>query len=825
MKKIELLAPVGSMESLYAAINNGADAVYLGGKMFNARQYASNFGEEELKEAIKYSHDRGVKVYVTLNISIKECELKELREYLQILNRVRPDALIVQDLGVINIVKNEFPELTMHGSTQMTITNSFGVNFLKEKGLERTVLARELTLSQIEYIKKNTDAELEVFVHGALCVSYSGQCLMSSVIGGRSGNRGRCAQTCRMPFTLTEDESGREIELGGNYIISPKDLNTVDNIGKLIDIGVDSFKIEGRMKKPEYVALIVNKYRKAIDSHLGKRQDKIDDEDREDIRKIFNRGFTKGFLGGDFGRDYISLDKPNNRGTYIGQAQETRRGKTKIKLDYELRKGDGLSADNPDGYEDYFNVDKIFVNRKEKERAKKNQIVEIMTYRPIREGAKLYKTFDKDLDEKIKENYIGEKDIIRKPADFEMKVRIGEIPLLKADSQGLSVTVTGESQVEKAKKAGIDEERIKDQLRKLNDTVFEFRSLKADLDEGAFMPVSVINSMRREAAEQLEMLIRDAEKNESELKSSDGEEIRETEMTKSEKTDFKYTGTGISVSAEKFSQIKRLDFSKLSRLYIPYGAELSDIIDYVKEKKEKYDFETYLSLPKIIDDGDISDILMTAENIKSDIDGVSVSNIGSLEMIKRNFSGIKIHADSSFNIYNEEAVKFLIDSGACGIGLSPELNMNEIKDITDDIEYRFEVIGYGYLKLMTMKNCPMALVKKCGPDRDCLNCSLKSGYSLKDRMDMDFSIVRNRNVTHILNSKILFVPEYIDRIKKSRIPLIKLEFNKDEEMIEEIQDLYWRIAENDEDINIDRFIMDNGLKSSITKGHYNRGVE
>lgn len=809
MKKIELLAPVGSMESLYAAINNGADAVYLGGKLFNARHYASNFSDEDLREAIEYAHNRNVKVYITLNISIKNSELEELRRYLKFLDEIGPDALIVQDLGVINIIKSEFPNLILHGSTQMTINNSYGVNFLKELGFERIVLARELSIDEIEKIKRETDAEIEVFVHGALCVSYSGQCLMSSIIGGRSGNRGRCAQTCRMPFTLRDENSQEDIVLDGKYILSTKDLNSIENIGKLIDIGVDSFKIEGRMKKPEYVALIVNKYRKAIDGHLYKKEE-IDDDDLEDIRKIFNRGFTKGFLGKESGRDYISLDKPNNRGTYIGRAIEFRNNRTKIKLKYELNKGDGLNADNIDGSEDFFNVDKIFINGKERDNALKGQYVEIMTYRPIKKNAKLYKTYDKELYSRIREEYMGEKDIDRKPISFEAELKIDKKPVFKARCNDLEVIATGEDLVERARKSGLSRDRIIEQLSKLNDTVFKFSGFTGDIDKNIFLPISTINSIRRELVEKMNIALEKREKEDRRISFSDYENIE---------IDYEYKKTILSIYIDKFEILKRLDFSKLDRLYLRYGEYLNDAFEYLKSIDNK-DFEIFISLPRIIGDGEFLKIEESITKFKEYIDGIMIGNTGSLKFLKDRFPDINIRTDYSLNIYNTEAIQFLYNNGIIGNTLSTELNLNEIEDISNTIESDMEVIGYGYLKLMTMKNSPISLIE------DCKISSSDSKYELVDRKDMKFPLLRQGNITTVLNSKILFIPEYIDSLKEKKISSIRLEFYREDELIEDIQDLYYQIIKKGMDRNrIENFVIDKKLKDSITKGHYNRGVE
>jgi len=272
MQHIELLAPAGSFEALKAAVQNGADAIYLGGADFGARAYASNFDRETMKEAVEYSHIRGVKVYVTVNTLMKDNEIQSLMEYIKFLYEIDVDAVIVQDIGVFNLIKDTVPDFEIHASTQMTLHNKHGVELLKSMGVNRAVLARELTVEEIKNIYEETGVELEVFVHGALCVSYSGQCLMSSFIGGRSGNRGRCAQPCRREYDLLNLNTDKISKSEKAFHLSMRDLNTLEEIGKLIDAGVTSFKIEGRMKKPQYVASIVRGYRMAIDTYLNNKK-------------------------------------------------------------------------------------------------------------------------------------------------------------------------------------------------------------------------------------------------------------------------------------------------------------------------------------------------------------------------------------------------------------------------------------------------------------------------------------------------------------------------------------------------------------------------
>ena len=343
-KYIELLAPAGSWEALEAAVNAGADAVYMGGKAFGARAYASNFDKEEMTKAVYFAHMHRVRLYITVNTLVDDSELAELADYLLFLNNVGVDGIIVQDLGIIRLARQIVPELPLHASTQMTITNSSGVDFAVAAGMERSVLARELSLKEIE-AACSRGTEIETFIHGALCVCYSGQCLMSSLIGGRSGNRGRCAQPCRLPYKLlnAKGEDMLEGKDAGQYLLSPKDMNTLAILPQLIEAGVVSYKIEGRMKRPEYVAVVVDAYRRAIDSYKAGNYH-VPAEDLANIEQIFNRDFTTAYLTHRPGKEMMSDRRPNNRGVLVGRVTklDKQHNKATVKLDKELHLGDGL---------------------------------------------------------------------------------------------------------------------------------------------------------------------------------------------------------------------------------------------------------------------------------------------------------------------------------------------------------------------------------------------------------------------------------------------------------------------------------------------------
>ncbi|MBU3968507.1 MAG: DUF3656 domain-containing protein [Euryarchaeota archaeon] len=484
----ELLSPVGSKESLIAAVENGADAVYFGGTLFSARQYASNFNREELEWAIDYAHARGVKAYVTVNTLIKDPELDEVCDYLHFLCSAGADAVIVQDIGILKLLREQLPQLPVHASTQMTIHNAEGVKFLQEMGVKRVVLAREMSLKEIKQIKSETGMEIETFIHGALCFSYSGQCLLSSMIGGRSGNRGYCAQPCRKKYRAGEIEG---------YLLSPKDLNMSQHIPDLIEAGIDSFKIEGRMKRPEYVAGIVRVYRNLIDRHVEvPSRFMVTDDEKHTLRQLFNRGFTTGYFFGNPGSELMSRKYPHNRGTRIGMVvdYEPRNRMVSINLKAPLRTGDGIGI----GVRDTgLTVKGMFIGKKIVNTADQGSTVNVPLEDEVETGEPVFKTYDSLLMATLEV-----KNIIKIPVNMSFIAHVGEPVKLRISDTENEINTQG-SCASRAESKPISKSAITEQLKKLGNTIFEAGEIAFEIDDNIFIPVSEINSLRREGIDML----------------------------------------------------------------------------------------------------------------------------------------------------------------------------------------------------------------------------------------------------------------------------------------------------------------------------------
>ena len=360
---VELLSPAGTWDSFTAAIQSGADAVYLAGKRFGARSYAGNFSDDEIIEAVKYAHIRGKKVYVVINILIRDDEIHDCLKFVEFLYNNDVDALIIQDIGIAVLIKDFFPDFEIHSSTQMSVANSLDVLYLKNKGFSRVVLARENSIDEIKYIKDNTGIEIETFVHGALCVSYSGKCLFSYLNGGRSGNRGECAQPCRKKYNYNFVGKNEK-----NYLLSTKDLSTMNYVAELIKNGVDSFKIEGRMKKPEYVSTVTKTYREAIDAFLLNKEIDIEKLDFN-LKNTFNRTFTKGFVLNELSKNVVNKENAKNIGTDIGKIISKSKTGIKIKLEDKIQKGDGTDLGE--------HIGRIFLNNRVVNFANAGDIIEL----------------------------------------------------------------------------------------------------------------------------------------------------------------------------------------------------------------------------------------------------------------------------------------------------------------------------------------------------------------------------------------------------------------------------------------------------------------
>lgn len=829
----ELLAPVGSRDALIAAIEGGANAIYLGGKMFGARHYAPNFTDEELAEAVRIAHLKEVSVYVTVNTLIDNNEFGPLIDYLKYLYLIGVDAIIVQDVGVARIARAVVPEMQLHASTQMTVHNLEGVKLLASLGFKRVVLAREMSLDDIRKICAESPIEIEVFIHGALCISYSGQCLMSSLIGGRSGNRGKCAQPCRLPYTLVnrQGENALPAEDAGNYLLSPKDFNTLELLPDLIGAGVASLKIEGRMKRPEYVAVVVDTYRRAIDSYRSAKEEfHYQLQDQKDLAQIFNRGFTTAYLKGKQGRNMMSDRRPNNRGVRAGRILKYfSDSKTAlIKLEEDLHIGDILEFWVKVGGRVSAEIAWIKINDREVANAIAGTEALIPVKTVVRPNDRAFKVFDALLMEKARSFFGNNTSVSRIPVTATVEAVLNKpLKIILRDPQGNIGTAQTEFICEKALKRPINEELVNKQLERMGNTVFYLETLTCNIEGELMVPVSEINEARRQAVEALEKarLLRYDRSPLPAVKV----EISQLLPPMENPSKGKRTELNVNVdSLEKVSAALRGGAD-----WILFGGDTYDhrtipeteykrAIELVRKQGKKI----ILNTPRLAKPWQMDEISREMQFFNElQPDAINVCNLGTLSLARR-LSKLPIFGDYSLNAYNAAAIAFFKDLGLHGLTLSPELNFTQVENLGRYSGIELECIIHGRLELMISEYCTMGSFLGDLHSGPCKQVCTKEKYWLKDRKDEVFPLATDQFCRmHLLNAKEMSMLPHVYRFQQSGITRIRLEGKYETPgAVGKIVSLYRRILDagvNWEDLQPEIDAIEN---NDVTRGHYFRGV-
>lgn len=721
-KKPEILAPAGTKEALTGAINSGANAVYLAGKRFGARAYANNFEDDTLIDVIKYAHLRGVLVFIAVNTVVYDDEIDDLLNYTDFLAKHGVDALIVQDLGLISLLVKRYPNLEIHASTQVNTHSVEQARFLKELGVKRIVLARETPLEMIKQIKKHVDIEIEVFIHGALCVCYSGNCLMSSMIGGRSGNRGECAQPCRLSYSLYKNEQCISDQ---SYLLSTKDLMTIEYVNELIEAGVDSLKIEGRMRKPEYVIETVLSYRQAIDNSFEHKISNLKDS-IWNMKKVFNRDFTKGFMFDEKPREINHDLRPNHMGTPVGEVILYQRGKVTIRLTDSLAINDGYRIIGPHDYGN--SVSRILKDGLLVKEAKKGDVIVLDVSEKVEVGSIVLKTLDHELEESLSiyldENY---KLIHLKGTVYAY---VGQ-PLKLILNDGMNeVVALSDIIIDHADKKPVLESQIYDQISKLGQTPFLFDSLVVKTDNSCFIPLKVMNEVRRKA---LDLLIQERSQIKKEVL------IQE----------FKYD----QIFLERTNPLWTVKVQTPMQYEIAKNAGFDTI--YLENIHQMPDEEAIPVLKRI-------QMRKQEEITKSSL----IQDIGHLYLAK----SYDLITDTFFNVTNIYSINILHQMGVKRVTLSPEISIDRINKMiplfkqTFGYEPNLELEVYGRVDLMITHYCPIAKTFKTNPD--CHLCE-KNQYYLEDRMNARYPLVHDGNCNlRILHAKTLNITSYVRDLQK-----------------------------------------------------------
>ena len=742
-KNVELLSPVGDFECLKAAVQNGADSVYFGGSLFNARASASNFNYEELEKVINYCALRNVKTNLTLNTLIKDTEMEEAINLAKQAYELGIDALIVQDIGLAKLLMELFPDLPIHASTQMTIHNLEGVQELEKLGYSRVVLSRELSLQEIEYICNNSKIEIETFIHGALCICYSGQCLFSSMVGGRSGNRGRCAQPCRLPYELIEETKNKiktsENIIDKGYLLSPRDLCSLDYIPSLINAGVKCFKIEGRLKSPEYVATVTRIYRKYIDMVLNEQEYAVDEKDVLELKQIFNRGgFSSGHLNNNANHDLIYKDKPNNMGIYIGNVAGYNKikGHIKLQLNSNIAIGDTISFEKENTK---YTVSELMLNQTNMLSAGIGKKVTIGRMKGnIHLGDKVYKLSSKNQIDTARKSYEAENKKIQLKCNMTVRKNVPitmQVEVLYPKNKlykNLTVKIQSDLIPEASINAPITEDRILSQLTKTNNTVFEFTDIHIDLENGVFIPsIKKLNEIRRMALSKIENeIISRIKRKCNDIKLS----INKNDNIKKEVED-KEISIYLNIINPLFNY-NDLSSKHISNVYIPLryfmNKKYTEALKIITSK-----FPTYIYMPAIVKANYKNLLKHGLENLleQYNIKGFIVASIGDFEFLEKYKKDYDLVGNFTLNVFNNSTINVLNRLGLRKITLSPELNLDDINNIQSISKNKIplELIVYGNTPVMKMNYCLLGISNKCYPECK-MRCTSENKYYLKDRL-------------------------------------------------------------------------------------------
>ena len=803
MKEVELLAPVGSFESLKAAVQNGANAVYLGGKDFSARASANNFDRNELIEAVKYAHTRGVRVFVTTNTLIKQNELEDFIEYVKFLYDIDIDALILQDIGAAMTIKKLLPDFELHASTQMVAHSLEDVKYLEKVGFDRVVLARELNVDEIKNICNNTNVDIEVFVHGALCVCYSGQCLMSSMIGNRSGNRGRCAQPCRQKYTMVNIYTGEEVASNGDYLLSTRDLNAIEEINKIIEAGVHSLKIEGRMKKPEYVATVISSYRSTIDDYLRTKKVNVSHDIMADLYTIFNRKFTKGLLLGEVGKDVMNSQVPNNQGLYIGRVvnYNKKAKRLKISLEENLKKGDGINLGG--GV-----IGRIIKDGNITDIGYRGETIEIDFIGEARKNQMIFKTSDTKLMDTVQSTFKQDKELAKSFIDAQVIIKLGKNPIIKLkDLLGNEATIEGDFIVEKALKVPMSKEKIETQMRKLGNTPYELRYIEIDLEEGVSLPISVLNNMRRECTELL---------SEKRIPVK-GRKFKNQSIAYNPKISIRNKDKKIRVKVKNLTQLQEVLNFDVDAVYYEDVSTIEQALQYGKTHNKKVIY----SAPRIIRNKEYNRL----NKIKDlNLNTIQIGTLGSIEY----FENKEFCIDYYLNAFNSETINHFKNEGASSVCISQELNISEINETLNYTDLEVESVVYGYTPMMISEYCPMGVVvRDCKKDKRCAECK-ESKYALRDFKGEEYRLSQDLFCrTTIYNSKPICMLDNLEEVYKAGINIFRLDFTGEEETeIKEVLEAYIEVINNDFRLTPKATRLYDKLdEKGITTGHFYKGVE
>ncbi len=757
-KRPEVLAPVGNWAMFEAALAAGADVIYAASKSFGARAFASNFSNDELSSLIKRAHWNGVKVYITFNTLVKEEELDEAIQQIDALIEMNCDALIVQDMGIIRLLKSRYPDFPIHGSTQLSVTSLEGALALEDLGLKRVVLGREVSIEEAKRIKETTSLEVEAFVHGSLCVSVSGQCLMSSFAGGRSGNRGRCAQPCRKTYELKNGQ-GKLIGKENTYI-SPRDLQTISFIHFYQEIGLDCFKIEGRMKKPEYVFTAVSSYRQALDERSV---------DLLALQMVSNRPFTKGLPFHDFGPAY-AFGQDEKAGALVGRVKRSGPAFV-LPLALPIKKGDIIQVRSKKHYFPLTATEDLALGTS----------WDLSLYQDLLEGEEAYLIYRQASRDTLEERLDFGVDR-KRPIELSLTFTVGHPLQMSATSEGLSVGIEGDL-VQQARTQPLSKDRLEDAILQFGQSPFYSTGIQIQVEGDGFLPISALKQARRKLLADLEksLIDRDYPPYKGSTRSP------QISVNKPHPQSLNWSLQNMQIELDTY------DLPEV------FGRSIDHLAYVIVHREEQIDpwlvlgIPVYYAGPRLLEEAGYHKLREVIQANQDKLSGFLIQSLNDLGFYQRlleegllDLSRVKLMGGHELNITNHESIQWIAEAGLGHYVISPELGIEDIvmMEKAANVESTSHLLAYGRLSGMLMKHCPASLIKGCLDDAQCPSCSFRKNIYLEDEFG-------SREVYRQHGYSELLLPDVIDLrydpsiVKKARPDYIHL-IHRGEEEIEEV---------------------------------------
>jgi U32 family peptidase len=752
-RNVELLAPAGGFDALRAAVRNGADAVYLGTTELNARRGAQNFTLGTLSEACRYAHLRGARVYLTANVVVLE---EEMRSALALVARAWEagvDAVIVQDLGLLRALRHSLPEVRVHASTQIDAHNTDTVAALAEMGVARVTLARELSVTEVAVLASVSPVQLESFVHGSLCFCHSGQCFMSSMVGGRSANRGLCAQPCRLPYDLI-DSDGVAAEVPGRYLLSPKDLAGVGLLPGLIEAGVSALKIEGRMKSPEYVASVVSVYRAALDRALTDASTfTVLPAETERLEEAFNRGFTHGYLADIRDDEMMSYTRPNNRGVPLGRVTETSPGRATILLDRALESADTIEFWTATGRFAQ-PAGELGLGNDAAAAAPAGARVTLAVEGAVRPGDRVFRVVNAALNEAARRSWQSAEE--RRPVQVRVSVslRIGEPAALEMSAGDISVVVSGPV-VEPARTKPVTPDEVVEHVGRLGGTPYAATDVAVHLDAGAGLGFSVLHHLRREAAELLdeERLAPWAGR----VAPPSPEPPALAPAARRKKPPALVAAVATRAGADACRD------AGADRVLLAYRARARSVVG------------CDALLPRIVHESQVPSVVACAET------GGGAAVAGNLGLVRHlDTTGHAVEADWGLNVVNPWSAAVLEEMGAAAVWASPELSGRQLASLVASSPVPVGVVVAGRLELMVAEHCVLQAAGEC--DHACAGCARRGGrWVLRDRKGYEMPVTTDaEGRAHVYNAVPLDLSRALAELLASGVAALRLDLQSSE---------------------------------------------